>query len=129
MLHRSSILRTFPWEKSYLGECSENELVEVVYRPRGKGQERRTAWAAERLLDGLPAWLERVCGSPLADFSVAQLPKSEPDLETGPPPLKPQPNMVLGKKPVAPSTEAIAAFTRSSASISRSTDANATLRS
>ncbi len=68
-----------------LGVCSGNRLVEVTYRPEGRGQQSRRAWAAESRLDGFKAWLEEVLA---ATVNVQVVPPStDPD-----PPSTPRPD-------------------------------------
>ncbi len=60
-----------------LGDCSGNRLVEVTYRPEGRGQQSRRAWVAESRLDGLKAWLEEVLATTVNVQVVP--PSTDPD--------------------------------------------------
>jgi len=61
-----------------LGECPGNRLVEVTYRPAGRGQQERRALVLPELLEAMPEWLAQVCGTPLAHYAVVQPPPPPP---------------------------------------------------
>lgn len=73
-----------------LGVCPGNRLVEVEYRPGGRGQQERRAWASETVLKNLPTWLEALVG-PLVHYAehVPEPPPPPPMAEK--PPVRPQP--------------------------------------
>jgi len=48
-----------------------NRLTEVAYRPKGRGQQTRTAWCVEPRLPGLRGWVERIVGE-LSIYEVAE---------------------------------------------------------
>lgn len=68
------ISRTSPYVGSSLGECSGNRLVEVSYRPPGRGQQNRRALVQAEHLPGFREWLEKMLASPLATFEIAAPP-------------------------------------------------------
>jgi hypothetical protein len=89
------------WEIS-IGECPRNpsttptgerggnaRWVRVEYRPPGRGQQTRTAWAHPSRLPGLRAWLEGVLEVELAHYAPAQ----------------PAPEPAMGASPVAPAEQ------------------------
>lgn len=51
--------------ESLLGECHRNRLVEVTYRPEGRGQQTRRAWIAVDRVEGLAEWLSSRLGGPV----------------------------------------------------------------
>ncbi|MDJ0391160.1 hypothetical protein QMO56_23905 [Roseomonas sp. E05] len=73
-----------PLWKLSIGECPRNSgFIRVTYRPSGRGQQTRTAWARLDRLPKLRAWLETVTGATLVLF--------EPDNPSPPPPSPPEP--------------------------------------
>ena len=61
------ISRTSPYESILIRECSGNRLTRVLYRPTGKGQQTRTAWARNLGADQVRAMLVAMLGD-LAQF-------------------------------------------------------------
>ncbi|MDO9713769.1 hypothetical protein Q7A36_36000, partial [Paracraurococcus sp. LOR1-02] len=116
-----------------IGPCPRNpfcndlpDLVPVAYRPAGRGQQTRTAWAHADRLPTLRAWLKAAAGAPLAVFEPASQgeaaapspPPSPPtrtppmpdDLPPSPPPAPPEqdglPPAAFGMRRVGPGAAA-----------------------
>ena len=76
---------------SFLGDCPVNHLIRVDYRPAGRGQQDRVAYARISRLPELRTWLETVCGAPLARYDVAPVPEPPRPPAPGPAARQPQP--------------------------------------
>jgi hypothetical protein len=78
----------FPLWKSYIGESVRNTgaWVRVQYRPAGRGQQTRTAWALADRLPQLRAWLTAAAGAELVHFTPppAALPPDQAEPEGDP---------------------------------------------
>jgi len=107
-----------PLGNTTLGECPGNKLVEVTYRPAGRGQQERRALVLPELLEAMPEWLAQVCGAPLAHYAVVQPPpppspaaekpagsKLPPDAPLHPSARNPEPSrMLAGAGPMPTAT-------------------------
>lgn len=70
-----------------IGECPRNRLVEVRYRPAGRGQQNRRAWVGRDRVEGLAEWLTLQLGVAVSVEVVALGVDPEP-----PPPPTPGPS-------------------------------------
>jgi hypothetical protein len=80
-LNRESISPPFPYDYLFEGEWGGNTPVKVSYRPQGRGQQTRVAWARLDRLNGLREELEAVLG-PLVLFNL----DGTPEVSNPPPP-------------------------------------------
>ena len=77
---------------------SERGWVRVDYRPRGRGQQTRTAWAHPDRMPGLHAWLEEVTGAALAHFAPV-FPATPSLAPASVPPAPEQPGPAVTEQP------------------------------
>lgn len=83
-------LRDILLRENNIGECPANRLVEVSYRPAGRGQQTRRALVLESRLDGLAEWLTERLGA-VVRVEVVQPEPPNPDPPPAPRPPPPPP--------------------------------------
>ena len=94
-LQRESVERDLgdiPLGRSTIGECPLNRLVEVSYRPAGRGQQTRRALVLESRLNGLAEWLTERLGVAVCVEVVQADPNPDPPAPRpgrAPPPARP----------------------------------------